>query len=145
MTFEDWMMTKDCNYYPTDDSMAIRKLRECWNAAQKYSEAEQRLAAKDAEIAEESHLCERMSKLLSLTAIALKGPNEERSLHSWHDLPEKAEELKQKLAAKQAQIDELMLEYCPDEMTEEQIAEYKRHQVPISDEEQEFINKVIGK
>jgi hypothetical protein len=58
----------------------------------------QQLAAKDAEIDEESHLRERMSKLLALTAIALKGPNEELSLHSWHDLPEKAEELQQQLA-----------------------------------------------
>jgi len=30
--------------------------------------------------------------------------------------------------AKQAQIDELMWEYCPDDMTSEQIAEYEKHQ-----------------
>lgn len=29
---------------------------------------------------------------------------------------------------KQAKIDALMLEYCPDEMTPEQIAEWERHQ-----------------
>jgi hypothetical protein len=50
MTFDDWMMAKDCNYYPTDDTLAIRKLRECWNAAQKYGEVEQQLAERDAEI-----------------------------------------------------------------------------------------------
>jgi hypothetical protein len=31
---------------------------------------------------------------------------------------------------KQAHIDELMLEYCPDQMTEEQINEWAKHQVP---------------
>ena len=36
-------------------------------------------------------------------------------------------------AAKQARIDELMLEYCPDEMTPEQIENWKRHQVPAID------------
>jgi hypothetical protein len=53
--------------------------------------------------------------------------------------------LEQQLAAKQAQIDELMLEYCPDEMTDEQRAEYARHQVPLSPEEMEALNKVLGK
>lgn len=32
--------------------------------------------------------------------------------------------------ARQAQIDRLMLEYCPDEMTPEQIAEWSKHQRP---------------
>lgn len=32
--------------------------------------------------------------------------------------------------ALQAKIDALMLEYCPDEMTPEQIANWERHQVP---------------
>ena len=31
---------------------------------------------------------------------------------------------------KQAKIDSLMLEYCPDEMTEEQVTEWGRHQTP---------------
>lgn len=30
--------------------------------------------------------------------------------------------------AQQARIDELMCEYCPDEMTEDQIAEWEKHQ-----------------
>ena len=37
----------------------------------------------------------------------------------WRDRAEKAE----------AKIDALMLEYCPDEMTEEQVAEWKKHQI----------------
>ena len=32
-------------------------------------------------------------------------------------------------ANKQARIDELMFEYCPDEMTSAQIAEWEKHQV----------------
>jgi len=39
-------------------------------------------------------------------------------------------EQKQQLAAAQARIDALMLEYCPEEMTQEQIAEYEKHQRP---------------
>ena len=34
-------------------------------------------------------------------------------------------------ASKQARIDELMLEYCPDEMTPEQIDEWAKHQEPV--------------
>ncbi len=49
----------------------------------------------------------------------------------------------QQLAAKQARIDELMLEYCPNEMTDEQLAEYARRQVPISSEEQVAIDKEL--
>ena len=40
------------------------------------------------------------------------------------------ESLRQQLSAAQARIDELMLEYCPEEMTNEQIAEYEKHQRP---------------
>ena len=36
--------------------------------------------------------------------------------------------LRAELAAKQAQIDRLMIEYCPDEMTDEQTAEWTSHQ-----------------
>jgi hypothetical protein len=34
----------------------------------------------------------------------------------------------------QAKIDELMLEYCPDDMTEEQIEEWKKHQRAVDHE-----------
>jgi len=37
-------------------------------------------------------------------------------------------ELHQQLEAKQAEIDRLMLEFCPDEMTEEQLNNWKQHQ-----------------
>ena len=41
--------------------------------------------------------------------------------------------LKEKADALQAKIDMLMLEYCPEEMTEEQKREWARHQVPVSE------------
>lgn len=43
------------------------------------------------------------------------------------------------LDAMQAKIDRLMLEYCPDEMTPEQIAEWGRHQKPVPDAEAAMI------
>lgn len=39
-------------------------------------------------------------------------------------------ELTKKLASKQAEIDQLMLEYCPDEMTQEQMEEWALAQRP---------------
>lgn len=44
---------------------------------------------------------------------------------------EKNDWYRKALDAKQARIDELMLEYCPDEITDEQWEEYKKHQVYI--------------
>lgn len=38
-----------------------------------------------------------------------------------------------KYEAAQAKIDELMFEYCPDEMTAEQIAEYERNIRVVAD------------
>lgn len=43
----------------------------------------------------------------------------------------KEKELKRQLDAKQAKIDELMLEYCPDEVTKDQWDEYSKHQVAV--------------
>lgn len=41
--------------------------------------------------------------------------------------------LKQQLGAKQAEIDRLMLEFCPDEMTQDQFDEWARHQRLVKD------------
>lgn len=43
------------------------------------------------------------------------------------------DELRRALGAKQAEIDRLMLEYCPSEMTPEQIAEWGANQKPITE------------
>jgi len=44
----------------------------------------------------------------------------------------------------QAKIDELMLEYCPNEMTPEQLEEWGRNQRPVSDEEQAATDKAVA-
>lgn len=56
--------------------------------------------------------------------------NKERQEWALHT-SEVIRSLNQQLAAKQAQIDELMLEYCPDEMTTEQLNEWAKHQVAV--------------
>lgn len=38
------------------------------------------------------------------------------------------QQLEAQLASKQAQIDQLMLEYCPENMSAEQVQEWERHQ-----------------
>ena len=47
-----------------------------------------------------------------------------------------AEAAARKADALQARIDELMLKHCPDEMTEDQKANWARHQRPAGDEMQ---------
>jgi hypothetical protein len=42
-----------------------------------------------------------------------------------------AEEAAKLADSKQAKIDSLMLEFCPDEMTEQQRAEWAKHQRPV--------------
>jgi hypothetical protein len=46
---------------------------------------------------------------------------------------ERIAELEREVAAKQARIDALMFEHCPDEMTPEQVAEWGRHQRVVHD------------
>lgn len=50
--------------------------------------------------------------------------------------------LREELAAKQAKIDNLMLEYCPDEMTPEQMAEWAKYQRPLNPDEQAVIDAI---
>lgn len=47
-----------------------------------------------------------------------------------YELEAQVAELKLELGVKQARIDELMLEYCPDEMSQEQMDNWAKHQVP---------------
>lgn len=37
MNFDNWMLAKNPKYHSTDDSVALRLLRECWTDAQKYA------------------------------------------------------------------------------------------------------------
>lgn len=52
----------------------------------------------------------------------------EAELESWVHT-NRIDELQRELAHKQAIIDRLMLEFCPDEMTPEQMANWEKHQV----------------
>ena len=47
---------------------------------------------------------------------------------------DKIEELQKKLAASQARIDQLMLEFCPEEMTQEQMTEWANNQTSVQEE-----------
>ena len=49
------------------------------------------------------------------------------------DLREEIERLCAQVAALQARVDALMLEFCPEEMSAEQVAEWARHQRPASE------------
>lgn len=51
--------------------------------------------------------------------------------------------LQQAVAAKQAHIDRLMLEYCPQDMTPLQIEEWKKHQRAATPEEETAINAAL--
>ena len=53
-------------------------------------------------------------------------------------------DLEKQLASKQAKIDTLMEEYCPDEMTEEQMANWAAHQRPATPEETAAIDAAIN-
>lgn len=54
---------------------------------------------------------------------------EERESAHWQERAEQAERRAERL---QAQVDALMLEYCPDEMTPEQVEEWTRHQKAVA-------------
>jgi len=45
---------------------------------------------------------------------------------------------------KQSQIDALMLEFCPERMTEEQIEEWERNQYPCSIEQYNRVCRNLG-
>ncbi len=51
----------------------------------------------------------------------------------WVDLAFEIHDLRFECRAKQAQIDELMFEYCPDDMTKEQIKNWENYQVSGKD------------
>ena len=62
-----------------------------------------------------------------------------------HDSNYRIAQLEKQLAAKQAQIDELMLEFCSERMTVEQLAEWAMHQGPVSKEEFERLKQEATK
>lgn len=52
---------------------------------------------------------------------------------TWDSVHEALAWYRRELDAKQAKIDELMMEYCPDEMTEDQLVEWAKHQRVVYD------------
>lgn len=76
----------------------------------------QQLAAKDVEI-------ERLKTV----------PMKYRRMAFNAQLQDENESLRQQLAAKQAEVDALMLEYCPGEMSQEQLEEWCRNQLPTKE------------
>jgi hypothetical protein len=69
---------------------------------------------KKAEDLHSAHGCNLISTLLSFGA-------------------DRIEKLEREAGAKQAEIDRLMLEFCPEEMTPEQIGNWAKHQKPVED------------
>ena len=54
-------------------------------------------------------------------------------------------QLMQQLAAHmQADIDQLMLKYCPEEMTEEQLNNWEKCQAPVSEEQYNDVCRKLG-
>lgn len=49
-----------------------------------------------------------------------------------YELEDEVAKLKLEIADKQARINELMLEYCPGEMSQEQLDNWTKHQVPAN-------------
>ena len=41
MDFDTWMRARNPKYHPTDDTVALRELRDCWYAAQYHSDVAQ--------------------------------------------------------------------------------------------------------
>jgi hypothetical protein len=41
MTFDDWMRAQNPKYRPTDDTVALRELRDCWATAERHSDKAQ--------------------------------------------------------------------------------------------------------
>ncbi len=37
MTFDDWMRARNPKHCPTDDTVALRELRDCWRTAEHHS------------------------------------------------------------------------------------------------------------
>jgi len=50
----------------------------------------------------------------------------------YEKLANHCKELERQLASKQAEVDALMLEFCPEELTREQVEEWAKHQKPAA-------------
>lgn len=62
----------------------------------------------------------------------------------WFTKSDVMELMQEALNCKQAEIDSLMLEFCPEDMTEEQLDNWESHQIPISDERYNEVCRTLG-
>ncbi|NLH94321.1 MAG: hypothetical protein GX466_08945 [Candidatus Cloacimonetes bacterium] len=86
-------------------------------------------ASREAEIAAlRQQLTEALDENLRLQVVA----DDVRSAYA-KALRDTENELRQQLAAKQAEVDALMLEYCPSEMSQEQLDTWAAHQRPAKE------------
>lgn len=92
------------------------------------------VAEKCAEICEKPRIWDAARGMVSVVAQCREAADEIRAYAA--SLPAEAEQsedvvqcLLKELDAKQAELDRVMFEHCPDEMTQEQIENWKRHQV----------------
>jgi len=96
--YEQWHRLRNQIEDALDDAARVEKrVVDCQHSTAEQSdgcsaclrmESERQLIAITAERDEETALRERLSKLLEGVANALKGPPDELTMHSWHDLPE---------------------------------------------------------
>lgn len=128
MTFDDWWSA-----YPTQEDYEAN-CRDAYQAGAASRDAEieghkgrfakdqdriacqaEQLAQKNAEITECDALRDRMSEILSATAIAINGSEPELTKWSWHDLSEKAGALKQQVAELVAALEAMLTHMGMDE------------------------------
>jgi len=79
-------------------------------------------------------ICGRGSCTRSFHSLSEQEDFEKTDEQRLSEAADRIETLERELAAAQAKIDALMLEYCPDEMTDAQREEWARHQVPVEEE-----------
>ncbi len=72
------------------------------------------------------------------------GAQNARWANAYHDLLAFARQLERVAGPLQAKLDRLMLEYCPEEMSKEQMEEWAKHQVPAGPEAEARLNAALS-
>lgn len=99
-------MTLPKNVADADEALVVDGAPAIWRH---YPTIRAHLLNQDAELADADALRDKLAAILTRTADALKGPPAELSLHSWHDLPDVAQELRSRLAAADALLREITI------------------------------------
>lgn len=101
----EWMVEFRAHYKRLSSEECMKLAIEGWNEAHRDTREQ---AAAQAQLEKDKH-------------------SYNLNMERMHD---RCAELEEEVEAAQAKIDALMLEYCPDDMTKEQIEEWERHQEP---------------